>query len=86
MPDRSFQKFVARLEEIGLREQIEKRTQAHHVSLRALYDGPREPSTIAARRAVYSWLIRVKKRGSNEVARLFDRSHASVSKMVRGEA
>lgn len=79
---RSFAKFTARLDAIGLREKIEKRALAFHVSLEELYDGPRAPSVIAARRDVYSWLMK-EENSFNEVARLFDRAANGVWKLTR---
>ncbi len=79
---RSFQKFTARLDTIGLRDKIAARAITKLVSLRDLYEGPdRAPSITAARRAVYSWLI-TQGKGVNEIARLFDRSRSSVSKLI----
>lgn len=83
MKERSFRKFIARLDEMGLHQELHKRTLTFHVTLKELYDGGREPSVIAARRAVYSWLMKEKGRGLNEVARLFDRAPTGVAKMVR---
>lgn len=81
---RSYTKFVKRLESIGLRADVEKRALANHVSLRDLYKGgEHEPSIIAARKSVYAWLKNKKGRGNNEIARLFDRSNSSISKMTR---
>lgn len=84
MTTRSFKKFTARLDAIGLRSKIEKRALALHVSLEELYDGPHAPSIIAARRAVYLWLMKEGK-SINEVARLFDRSANGVWKLARGK-
>jgi hypothetical protein len=79
---RAFKPFVARLEEIGLHAEVEARALAHHVSLRDLYEGPDgAPSITAARRDVYSWLVKSGK-GLNEVARIFDRAVSGVSKLV----
>ena len=56
---RSFRKFVARLDKIGLRQALEGRALKLHVSLQDLYEGPgRAPSITAARRDVYLWLDR----------------------------
>lgn len=83
---RSFDKFTAKLEAIGLRGTIEGRALAMQVSLRELYEGrDRAPSIVAARRAVYKWLLR-KGKGLNEVARLFDRAPSGVSKLTNGKA
>lgn len=82
---RSFAKFTARLDAIGLREKIEKRALTFHVSLEELYDGPRAPSITAARRAVYSWLVKEGK-SFNEVGHLFDRSANGVWKLAKGKS
>lgn len=80
---RSFQKFETRLEAIGLRQKIEERALVLHISLRDLYEGPdKAPSIAAARRAVYSWLMKEGK-GNNEIARLFDRAPSGVLKLTR---
>ena len=80
---RSFDKFEARLTAIGLREKIEARAVALHVTLRDLYEGPdKAPSIVGARRAVYTWLMG-KGKGLNEVARLFDRAPSGVLKLTR---
>lgn len=83
MSKRSFRRFSARLDAIGLRRAIEKRALAAHVSLRELYDGPGRgaPSIVAARRAVYTWLMSEGK-GLNEIGRLFDRAPSGVSKLT----
>ena len=81
---RSFQKFLRKLDEIGLREAIEKRSLKFHVSLLELYEGQgRTPSIGAARKSVYSWLFYTKKKGINEIARLFDRAPSGVLKLAR---
>lgn len=81
---RSYTRFVSRLEAIALKIDVEKRSLSYHVSLRDLYEGAdRSPSVIAARRAVYLWLKKYKKRGNNEIARLFDRSNGSISRLTR---
>lgn len=81
--DRSFQKFVRRLDKIGLREGIEERTLELHVSLRELYEGQgRAPSIAAARRDVYWWLHQ-RGKGVNEIARLFDRAPSAVGRLIR---
>jgi hypothetical protein len=81
---RSFRKFVHRLEGIGLLWEIEKRARAEHVTLRELYEGQgRAPSIYRARRSVYMWLISANGKGSNEVARLFDRAPSGVGKLIR---
>ena len=80
---RSFQKFVARLDAIGLLNNVESRAVKLHVTLRDLYEGPnRAQSIAAARRSVYLWLMGDGK-GLNEVARLFDRAPSGVMKMTR---
>jgi len=79
---RSFEKFNARLIEVGLLAGVEKRSLAHHVSLRDLYEGPAAPSTAAARREVYAWLASQGK-GNNEIARLFDRAPSGVMKLLK---
>jgi hypothetical protein len=80
---RSFTKFLARLDAIGLREKIEKRSLSFHVSLEELYEGAGRASSIsAARREIYSWLIQEGK-SINEVARLFDRAPNGVWKMTK---
>ncbi len=80
---RSFQKFVARLDKIELRQMIEKRALKLHVSLRDLYEGPgRAPSITAARRDVYSWL-HDRGKGVREIERLFDRAPSAVSRLIR---
>jgi hypothetical protein len=82
---RSYNAFVARLEAIKIRTKIEQRALAVHVTLRELYEGPnRAPSIVAARRAVYLWLMEEGK-GINEIARLFDRAPNGVWKMTRGK-
>lgn len=83
MPERSFRKFALRLGTIGLRDEVEKRSLALHVSLRDLYEGPdRAPSIASARKAVYGWL-KGKGKGNNEIARLFDRQPSGVQKLMR---
>lgn len=80
---RSFQKFTARLDAIGLLKNVEARAIALHVSLRDLYAGPNRATSIAAaRRAVYLWLMREGK-SVNEIARLFDRAPNGVWKITR---
>lgn len=84
MTERSFRKFSLRLGTVGLRDEVEKRSLAFHVSLRDLYEGPdRAPSIVAARRDVYEWL-KGRGKGGNEIARLFDRSRSGVAKLMRG--
>lgn len=85
MAKRSFTKFVARLEKIKLREEIEKRALRAHVSLQELYEGEgRTPSIGAARQAIYTWLADERQGfGLNEIARLFDRAPNGVRKLVR---
>lgn len=78
---RSFGTFLTRLDETGLLDKIQARALKHHVSLSGLYDGDRSPSVIAARRDVYSWLVRSGK-SVNEVARLFDRAPNGVLKLT----
>ena len=81
---RSYGRFITKLNEIGVRVEVEARTLALHVSLRQLYDGQgRAPSIAAARRAVYLWLM-LQGKGINEVARLFDRAPSGVMKLTRG--
>jgi hypothetical protein len=80
---RSYRKFVTRLGAVGLFKGVEARSLALHVTLRELYEGPdRAPSIVAARRAVYLWLMEEGK-GINEIARLFDRAPNGVWKMTR---
>jgi hypothetical protein len=79
---RSFEKFAARLREIGLYDKIEKMALGAHVSMNELYEGPRTMSTSAARRAVYLWL-RDKGKGIKEIARLFDRTPSGIHRMTR---
>jgi hypothetical protein len=80
---RSFSKFVARLDAIGLHVKIETRALQLHVSLRDLYAGQgRVPSIAVARRAVYLWLVK-EGMGYNGIARLFDRAPNSVWKLTR---
>jgi len=81
---RSFQRFVRRLDKIGLRQALEERATALHVSLRDLYgDGSRGTASIsAARRVVYLWLQK-KGKGINEIARLFDRAPNGVWRLVQ---
>lgn len=80
---RSFKKFTERLEHIGLREPLEKRARAHHISLLDLYEGPSLAQSVkTARKNVYLWLVGEGK-GINEIARLFDRAPSSVWKMVQ---
>jgi hypothetical protein len=78
---RSFEKFVSRLESIGLRSEIETRAMKLNVTFRELYDGPSTPSIVTARRAVYGWLNR--KKGKREIARLFDRAPNGIVKLLR---
>ena len=81
--NRSFSKFVARLDKIRLRQVLEKRALKRHVSLRELYEGPDlAPSIVAARRDVYTWLLGEGK-GLREIARLFDRAPSGVSKLTQ---
>jgi hypothetical protein len=80
--NRSFQTFVRRLNKIELRETLEKRAARLHVSLRDLYEGPREASISAARRDVYLWLSG-RGKGINEIARMFDRAPSGVLKLMR---
>lgn len=81
---RSFLKFTQRLTVVDLRAEVEKRALTSHVSLLALYEGAdRAPSNIAARRDVYTWLMK-KGFGNNEIARLFDRAPSGVSKLING--
>jgi hypothetical protein len=83
MTTRSFRKFTDRLNAIGLFKEIEKRSLAHHVTIQDLYQGAdRAQSIVAARRAVYRWLMKEGK-GINEIARLFDRAPSGVWKMTR---
>ena len=57
MAHRSFNKFVVRLESIGVRAKVEKYALSYRITLRELYEGPnRAPSITAARRDVYPWL------------------------------
>lgn len=80
---RSFRKFVARLDKIGLRQALEGRALKLHVSLQDLYEGPgRAPSITAARRDVYLWLLN-KGKGIREIARLFDRAPSGVLKLTQ---
>lgn len=84
MTQRSFQKFSQRLRATELYLEVSKRSLAHHVTLRDLYEGPdRAPSVVTARRAVYTWLKEKKGYGVREVARLFDRAANGVSKLTR---
>jgi len=81
--ERSFKKFVKRLQETGLLHAIDKRIGASHVSLRDLYEGPgRAPSIHQARKNIYAWLMKEGK-GNNEIARLFDRAPSGIWKMIR---
>jgi hypothetical protein len=81
---RSFTKFTARLDAIGLHGKVEAHALALHVSLRDLYEGQgRVPSIANARQFVYRWLLKQGK-GVNEIARLFDRAAGGVSKLTRG--
>jgi len=81
---RSFKRFSERLEAIGLLFEVNRRALVWHVTLADLYEGPvKAPSIVAARRAVYKWLMENGK-GLNEVARLFDRSPSGVLKLVGG--
>jgi hypothetical protein len=83
---RSFPKFVDRLNAAGLKEEVEAHARAHRVSLQDLYEGPYQaPSVVAARRAVYRWLAKNKKKGTNEIARLFDRARSGVVKFLNNE-
>lgn len=78
---RSYDKFVARLEASDLRREVEARSLFMHVSLKDVYEGPHSPSVIAARRAVYAWLMK-KGKGVNEIAALFDRAPNGIVKMT----
>ncbi len=83
MLNRSFLKFVRKLDKIGLRQVLEKRALKLHVSLLELYEGPNlAPSITAARRDVYSWLYE-RGKGVREIARLFDRAPSGVLKLTR---
>jgi hypothetical protein len=83
-PKRSFRAFVHRLEEIGLLWEIKSRIQTYHVSLRDLYEGEgRSPSIREARKMIYTWLMKEKYKGNNEVARLFDRAPSGIGKLIR---
>jgi hypothetical protein len=82
---RSFQKFTRKLDQIGLRRELEKRVLEMQVSLRELYDGPRTQSIATARRDVYTWLTDEGK-SVREIAQLFDRAPNGVLKMIRNEA
>ena len=83
---RSFEKFVDRLEAIGLRTKVEARALHSHVSLRDLYMAQgRARSIAAARRSVYVWLIKTGK-SNIEIARLFDRAPSGVLKLTRGKS
>lgn len=81
---RSFQRFVRKLDKMGLRKALEERAIDLHVSLRDLYgDGSRGTTSIsAARREVYLWLQKQGK-GINEIARLFDRAPNGVWRLVQ---
>lgn len=80
---RSYQNFLIRLEAVGLRKEVEDRAVKLHVTLLDLYEGPdKAPSIVAARRAIYVWLMK-KGKGLNEVARLFDRASNGVMKLTR---
>ena len=80
--NRSFQKFVRKLDKISLRQTLEERALKLHVSLRDLYEGPsRAQSISAARRSVYLWLQK-RGKGINEIARLFDRAPSGVLKLM----
>jgi hypothetical protein len=82
---RSFKRFATRLDKSGLRKGVEKRALALHVSLQELYEGARVPSIIAARRAVYLWLMQEGK-SINEIAVLFDRAPNGVWKLTQAGA
>lgn len=82
---RSFKKFTARLEAMGLLGRVEARALNMHVSLQDLYEGTYSTSVVAARRSVYLWLMQEGKT-SNEVAALFDRSPSGVIKLTRGRS
>lgn len=85
MSERSFDKFVKRLREADLLQEIDKRIGATHVSLRDLYEGPgHAPSVRQARKNVYAWLMK-KGKGNNEIARLFDRAPSGIGKLLGGE-
>ncbi len=78
---RSFKKFEERLRLTGLYGRVESRALNHHVSLRDLYEGRYTTSVVAARKAVYSWLVQEGKSPS-EIADLFDRNHAGIYKLL----
>lgn len=78
---RSYDKFVDRLKEAGLLNDITERAKKWRVSLRDLYEGPSMPSIVVARREVYMWLSQSGK-SANEIARLFDRNRAGVWRTV----
>lgn len=82
---RSFEKFTDRLNSVGLFKEVEARVLALHVTLQELYEGPHAPSIIAARRDVYSRLMK-KGKSLNEIARLFDRSPSGVMKLTKGKS
>ena len=75
---------MERLAAAGLQKEIESIVRRSRVSLRDLYEGPRMPTIVAARRVVYARLM-MRGKGINEISRLFDRASNSISKLMRAK-
>lgn len=83
---RSYTKFEARLESVGLLTDVEKHARRQSITLRELYEGPdRAPSVSAARKSVYTWLSK-RGKGLREIARIFDRAPNGIRKMLNGRS
>lgn len=82
--ERSYAAFLRKLDTIGIRSQLEKRSLKNQVSLERLYGTHARGSelTSAARADVYVWLAK-RGMGINEIARLFDRAPSGVMKLLR---
>lgn len=79
---RSYEKFVARIDQMGLTGMLDKRLKKSRVTVIEIYQGGRAPSIVAARRDVYRWLNDIGY-GNNEIARMFDRAQSGIMKMLR---
>lgn len=78
---RSYPRFVKRLRDVDLYDEIETLALESHVSLKELYEGSYTASIRNARRAVYVRLVELGK-NPREVARLFDRNAGGVYRLV----
>lgn len=85
MKARSYERFAARLTEIGLFNQIAAQARQQHITVRELYEGSNRgaPSVNRARKAIYAWLRDKKGKGNNEIARLFDRAPSGIARMLK---